>query len=365
MKKELVFKQGGKMKKIVGLLLIIVLALTGCGTSNQNTDRPFSGTTLNVYNWGDYIAEDTIRLFEEETGMKVNYELFDSNEIMYSKYKSGAVDYDVLIPSDYMIEKLIEEDELLELNMDNIPNAKFIDEKFKGLAFDSEDLYSIPYMWGTVGILYNTTMVSEEINSWNELFDAKYEGQIVMQNSVRDAAMVALKNLGYSLNSTNQEEIDEAFELLKEQSSLVQAYVNDEVRDKMIGEEAALAVIYSGEAQVTMEANENLAFVNPSEGTNLWFDAMVIPKSTRNKEAAEAFINYMCKTEIAYNNCDYIGYATPHIEAYKLLDEEVKNNSATYPSEDILSNCEVYVDLGPEMTQYYNEKWTEMKLSFN
>lgn len=353
------------MKKILSLLLLIVLALTGCGTSNQDMDKPFSGTTLNVYNWGDYIAEDTIRLFEEETGIKVNYELFDSNEIMYSKYKSGAVDYDVLIPSDYMIEKLIEEDELLELNMDNIPNAKYIDEKFKGLAYDPEDLYSIPYMWGTVGILYNTTMVSEEINSWDAIFDTKYEGQIVMQNSVRDAAMVALKKLGYSLNSTNQEEIDEAFELLKEQSSLVQAYVNDEVRDKMIGEEAALAVIYSGEAQVTMEANENLAFVNPLEGTNLWFDAMVIPKSTRNKEAAEAFINFMCKTEIAYNNCDYIGYATPHMEAYNLLDEEEKNNVATYPSEAILSSCEVYVDLGPEMTQYYNEKWTEMKISLN
>lgn len=347
------------------MLVVLSLVLTGCGTTQVDASKPFAGVTLNVYNWGDYIAEDTIALFEEETGMKVNYELFDSNEIMYSKYKSGAVDYDVLIPSDYMIEKLIAEDELLALNMENIPNAQYIDEDFKGLAYDPEAAYSVPYMWGTVGILYNTSMVEGEVDSWDVLFDETYEGQIIMQNSVRDTAMVALKKLGYSLNTVNKEEVDEAFALLADQAPLVQAYVIDEVRDKMIGGEGALAVIYSGEAQVTMEANEDLVFVNPSEGTNLWFDAMVIPKSTKNQEAAEAFINFMCDPEIAYNNCDYIGYATPHTEAYDMLDEEVKNDEAAYPSQEVLDKCEVYVDLGVEMTEYYNEKWNELKASLN
>lgn len=354
------------MKKVIVLLIVLTLMSAACSKEQEvDPNKPYAGVTLNVYNWGDYIAEDTIKLFTAETGIKVNYELFDSNEIMYAKYKSGAVNYDVLIPSDYMIEKLISEDELMLLNLDNIPNASFIGDNFKGLAHDPDNKYSVPYMWGTVGILYNTTMVDEPVDSWDILWDSKYEDQIIMQNSVRDASMSALKRLGYSINTTNIAEIDEAFELLIEQAPLVQAYVIDEVRDKMIGGEAALAMIYSGEAQVTMEANEDLAFVNPVEGTNLWFDAMVIPKTTKNQGAAEAFINFMCSTEIAYNNCDYIGYSTPHLEAYNLLEEEVQNNEAIYPSDDVLAKCEVLIDLGSELTEYYNEKWNQLKASLN
>lgn len=354
------------MKKIFIMLLATMLVLSACGSEEaQDPNKPYAGTTLNIYNWGDYIAEDTLERFTEETGIKVNYEMFDSNEIMYTKYKSGAVDYDVLIPSDYMIEKMIAEDELVKLDFNNIENIKHIDPTFKGLAFDAKDEYSVPYMWGTVGILYNTTMVEEEVDSWDILWDEKYSGQIIMQNSVRDAFTVAFKKLGYSLNSKNKAEVDEAVELLKDQSSLVQAYVIDEVKDKMIGNEGALAVIYSGEALYTSEENEDLAYVIPKEGTNLWVDSMVIPKSTKNQGAAESFINFMCDPEIAFNNTDYIGYSTPHMTAKDMLSEEVKNDEAAYPSQDILDQCEVYIDLGPEMTKYYNEKWNELKASLN
>ena len=354
------------MKKIISLLLFITFLISGCSTEETiDPNKPFAGVTLNIYNWGDYIEEDTIQVFTEETGIKVNYEMFDSNEIMYTKYKSGAVDYDVLIPSDYMIEKMINEDELVKLNMDNIPNVKYIDPSFKGLAYDSGDEYSVPYMWGTIGILYNIKMVDEKVDSWDILWDDKYAGQIIMQNSVRDAFAVALKKLGYSMNSTNKSEVDEAFQLLLEQAPLVQAYVIDEVKDKMIGNEGALAVIYSGEALFTADENEDLAYVIPKEGTNLWFDAMVIPKSTKNQSAAETFINFMCEPQIAFANTNYIGYSTPNIEAKAMLSDVIKNDPRAYPSQEILEQCEVNIDLGSEMTDYYNEKWNELKASLN
>lgn len=354
------------MKRAVIGLLALVLVLSGCGSKEAaDPNKPYAGTTINVYNWGDYIAEDTLELFTEETGIEVVYETFDSNEIMYAKYKSGAVDYDVLIPSDYMIEKLISEDELLPLNFDNIPNAKYIEEDFTNLAFDPSNAYSVPYMWGTLGILYNTNMVSEPVVSWDILWDATYQGQVIMMNSVRDSFAVALKRLGYSLNTERTEEVDQAVASLIEQAPLVQAYVVDEVKDKMIGEEAALAVIYSGEAIFTADYNENLAYAIPEEGTNLWFDAMVIPKTSKNQAAAEAFINFMNDPQIAFNNTDYIGYSTPHTEAKAMLDEEVSNDPAAYPSQEVIDKCEVFVDLGQEMTTYYNEKWNELKATLN
>lgn len=354
------------MKKLIIMLMAAVMVLSACSQEEAaNPDKPFEGVTLNVYNWGDYIAEDTIERFTEETGIKVNYEMFDSNEIMYAKYKSGAVDYDVLIPSDYMIEKLIIEDELAPLNWDNIPNVSHIDNSFRGLDYDPDDKYAVPYMWGTVGILYNTSMVDEAVDSWDILWDEKYSGQIIMMNSVRDAFAVALKRLGYSLNSTDKTEVDEAVQALMDQAPLVQAYVVDEVKDKMIGNEGALAVIYSGEALFTSEENEDLAYAIPKEGTNLWFDSMVIPKTTKNQAAAEAFINFMCDPDIAFNNCDYIGYSTPHATAKDMLDDEVKNDPAAYPSQAIIDQCEVFIDLGAEMTEYYNEKWNELKAGLN
>ncbi|HHV29832.1 ABC transporter substrate-binding protein [Acetivibrio mesophilus] len=352
------------MKKIVLILTALMLVLTGCsGNVEKDPNKPFAGTTIYVYNWGDYIAEDTLQLFTEATGIKVIYDPFDSNEAMYAKYKSGAVNYDVLIPSDYMIEKLIAENELLPLNYDNIPNVKYIDSSFRNLSYDPDDTYSVPYFWGTLGILYNTEMVKEEVDSWDILWDSKYSGKIIMMDSVRDSFAVALKRLGYSLNSANKAQVDEALATLVEQGPLVQAYVMDQVKDKMIGEEGALAVIYSGEAIYTSEYNENLAYAVPKEGTNFFVDAMVIPKTSKNKEAAEAFINFMNDPQIAFNNTRYVGYSTPHTEAKAMLDEEVRNDPAAYPSQDIIDKCEVFVDLGPDMTAYYNDKWNELKAS--
>lgn len=346
------------MKRTLMLLLAFLLAatlFTGCG--QESSDQ----VTINVYNWGDYIAEDTIAKFTEETGIKVNYDVFDSNEAMYTKLKSGALDYDVIVPSDYMIEKLIAEEMLVPLNYDNIPNMQHVDDEFKDQAYDPGDTYSVPYMWGTLGIVYNTQMVDEEIDSWSALFDPKYANQIVMKDSVRDSFVPALKMFGYSINSTNPEEWETALKMLKNQKEIVQAYAADEVRDKLIGEESAMAIMYSGEAILTMEENENLAYVVPKEGSNIWFDAMCIPTTTKHKEAAEAFINFMCDPTIAYENADYIGYSTPISAAKEMLDPEIQNDPAAYPDKSVLDMCEVFVDLGKEMTNFANEKWNELK----
>lgn len=354
------------MKKIITMIMALLLMVTGCASDKVvDPNKPYAGTTINVYNWGDYIAEDTLEKFTEATGIKVVYETFDSNEIMYAKYKSGAVDYDILMPSDYMIEKLIAEDELVTLDMANIPNASYIEPEFVGRKFDPEAKYAVPYMWGTIGILYNKNLVQEEVKSWDILWDPTYSGQVIMMNSVRDSFGVALKKLDYSLNTLDQGQVDEALNLLIEQAPLVGSYVVDEAKDKMIGEEGILCVTYSGTAYMAMSENENLAYALPEEGTNLWIDAMVIPKTTKNKAGAEAFINFMYQPDIAYENTVYIEYSTPHSQVKAMLDEEVVNDLSAYPSAAYLEKCEVYVDLGPEMTSYYNEKWNELKAKLN
>lgn len=342
------------MKKILFVLVMsmLMLSFVGCEKEDDNT--------LNVYNWGDYIGEDTLKKFTEETGIKVNYDVFDSNEAMYTKFKSGGVSYDVLFPSDYMIEKLIKEDMLMPLNFDNIDSYEKIDDKFKNLAYDPENMYSVPYMWGTLGILYNPSMVDDVVDSWEILWNEKYKNQIVMKNSVRDSFVPALKLLNRSINSTNQADWEDALKLLQDQKSLVQGYSADEVRDKMIGEEAAMALMYSGEALLTMEDHEELVYVVPKEGSNLWFDAMVISKNTKKQEAAEAFINFMTRPDIAYENADYIGYSTPVPEAKAMLPIETQEDPAAYPDESILDLCEVFVDLGSDMTNFMNDKWNEL-----
>ncbi len=343
------------MKKIIPILCLI-LVLSACGNNSGNDQ-----VTINVYNWGDYIAEETITNFEEKTGIHVNYELFDSNEAMYAKLKSGAVAYDVLIPSDYMIQKLLNEDMLLPLNYENIPNYSHISDDYKDLDYDPTNAYSIPYMWGTLGIVYNTTMVKEPVDSWSILFDPAYTGQIIMKDSVRDSFVPALRLQGASINSTDKLEWEEALSTLMEQKAIIQGYMADEVRDKMIGEEAALSIMYSGEAVLTLAENENLAYVVPKEGSNKWFDAMVIPSTSTQKEAAETFINYMCDIEVARANADYIGYSTPVPEARDLLDDAVKTNPVAYPDSSVLNNCEVFLDLGKDMTDFTNEKWNILK----
>ncbi|WP_352418418.1 spermidine/putrescine ABC transporter substrate-binding protein [Proteiniborus sp.] len=334
------------------MILTVVLVSTGCSNENQ--------TVLNVYNWGDYIDESVIDEFEKEFNIKVNYEDFATNEEMYVKIKSGGTDYDVAFPSDYMIEKMIKEDLLLKLDMNNIPNYANIDERFKNLDFDPNNEYSVPYMWGTVGILYNQKMVNETVDSWDILWDSKYEGQILMLDSQRDSIAVALKKLGYSMNTRNLKELEEAKEELIKQKPLLLAYVGDEVKDMMIGEEAALAVVWSGDAVYMMEENEDLRYVVPKEGSNYWFDNMVIPSTSKNKKEAEMFINFMTRPEIAKKNTEYIGYSTTNKETMKLLDPEVINNEVAYPSDDIINNCEVFLDPG-EIIKEYDRIWTEVK----
>lgn len=341
------------------LTALSVFALTGCGgsTSGENGE-------VIVYNWGEYIDPETITMFEEETGIKVIYDEFETNEIMYPKVEAGTTAYDLLCPSDYMIQKLIENDLLQEINFDNIPNVKNISQQYfdQSKEFDPENKYSIPYCCGTVGILYNKTMVDEPIDSWSVLWDEKYADNILMQDSVRDAFMVALKLNGYSMNSTNETELQDAKQLLINQKPLVQAYVVDQVRDKMIGNEAAIGVIYSGEAIYTQRENEDLEYVIPKEGTNVWIDSWVIPKNAPNKENAEKFIDFMCRDDIALINFEYITYTTPNEAARALIeDDDIRNSSIAFPDLTQYSNLETFHYLGSDGDALYNALWKEVK----
>lgn len=344
------------MKKIILWMLMAVLAISfaGCG---QKEDE----VVLNVFNWGDYIDETVISEFEEETGIAVNYETYDTNEAMYTKVKQGGTNYDVCFPSDYMIEKMISEDMLYEIDLNNLSQFDQVMDRFKNLAFDPQNKYSVPYLWGTVGVLYNTKVVEEPVDSWDVFWNEKYAGEILMIDSQRDTFMVAQKLLGYSMNDASEEAMETAKAKLIEQKPLVLAYVGDNVKDMMINEEAALAVVWSGEAPLMMESNENLNFVVPEEGTNMWFDNMVIPKTSEHPQEAEMFIDFMTRPEIALKNAEYIGYSTTNIGAYEMLPEEVKNNPVSYPSDAILEACEVYIDLGPDYIERLDRAWTELK----
>ena len=355
--------------------------LSGCGASGNTgasgTDSAASGSAdggeLYVYNWGEYIDEDVISQFEEETGITVVYDLFETNEEMYPVIEAGAVNYDVVCPSDYMIQKMRENDLLAELNFDNIPNIDQIDPAYMEMsqAFDPENKYSVPYCWGTVGILYNTKLLDElgvpAPTKWADLWDERLSGEILMQDSVRDAFMVALKKDGYSMNSESKDELEQTKQELIDQKPLVQAYVIDQVRDKMIGGEAAVGVIYSGEMLYIQDEVANLGldydleYVIPEEGTNLWLDSWVIPKNAKNKENAEKWIDFMCRPEIAKANFEYITYPTPNKGAFELLDEEMQNNKAVFPDINSLKNSEVYKSLGDETDAVYNELWKEVK----
>lgn len=349
------------MKKLAVLLLTGILCgsvLTGCGDSASGKNGE-----VYVYNWGEYIDPETITMFEEETGIKVIYDEFDTNEDMYPKVAAGSSAYDVICPSDYMIQKMIENDLLQEINFDNVPNAKAnIDEQYyvQSRDFDPENKYSVPYCWGTVGILYNTTMVNEPVTSWSILWDEKYADNILMQNSVRDAMMVALKLNGYSMNTLNETELAKARDALIEQKPLVQAYVIDQVRDKMIGGEAALGVIYSGEAIYTQRENPDLEYVIPEEGTNVWIDSWVIPKNAPNRENAEKFIDFMCRGDIALLNFEYITYSTPNTAARELIeDEDIRNSKIAFPDLSQYNNLETFIYLGEEGDELYNNMWKE------
>ena len=350
------------LRKVVPAIMAVVVIAGGIFYSSK---EDLSGTNqVIVYNWGEYLDPEVITLFEKETGINVVYEEFETNEIMYPKVQSGAIAYDVVCPSDYMIQRMIENDLLAELNFDNIPNVKNIGQEYfkQSRQFDSENKYSVPYCWGTVGILYNKTMVDEPIDSWSVLWDEKYIDNILMQDSVRDAFAVALKYKGHSLNSTDLDELEEAKELLIEQKPLVQAYVIDQVRDKMIGNEAAIGVIYSGEAIYTQLENPNLEYVIPKEGSNVWIDSWVIPKNAKRKENAEAFINFLCRPDIAKMNFDYITYSTPNTAARELIeDPAIRNSKIAFPDASELERCETFQFLGDKNDAIYNKLWREIK----
>ena len=362
-------RKPSRVKKILIQRVVpvaICIVFIGGGFYYAKENDVMNGEKLVVYNWGEYIDPEVLTMFEEETGIDIVYEEFETNEILYPKISSGAIAYDVICPSDYMIQRMIENDLLSEINFDKIPNLKNIGKQYleQSRQFDPENKYSVPYCWGTVGILYNKMMIDEPVDSWSILWDPKYKDNILMQDSVRDAFGVTLKYLGYSLNSIDLDELTEAKNLLIEQKPLVQAYVIDQVRDKMIGNEAALGVIYSGEAIYTQKENPNLEYVIPKEGSNIWIDSWVIPKNAEHKENAEKFINFLCRPDIALMNFEYITYSTPNEAARELIeDESIRNSEIAFPDLSKYDNLETFQYLGTEADQVYGDLWNKVKSS--
>ncbi len=351
------------MKKFFMLLLVSCLALgvAGCGSGGDKKDD-----VVYVYSWGDYLDPEVLKVFEKETGIHVVLDEFDTNESMYPRVAEGAVHYDVICPSDYMIHKMIDNGLLQPLDFTKLENAKKnIGEEFfkQSEAFDPGNKYAVPYCWGTVGIIYDKTKVTEPVDSWNILWNEKYAGQILMQDSARDAMMIPLKLMGKSMNETDKEVLAQAQEMLKKQKPLVQAYVVDEVKEKLINSEAAMGVVFSGEALNILNANPNMAFAIPKEGTNFWIDCWVITKDAENVDNAHKFIDFMCRPDIAVMNFDYLGYSTPNTAVQELEeDEEIKNSPIAFPSPETYKGQETYKYLGNEMDAYYNNLWMEIKV---
>lgn len=364
------------MKKII-FSLLCVLILSFCAGAIEVDDKAYyeafkdKNITLNVYNWGEYISNgeddsvDVVKEFEKITGIKVNYTNYATNEDLFAKLSSGSTQYDIVIPSDYMIAKMIENDMLEPLDFENIPNIKYIDPQYMKTSFDPEGKYCVPYTWGTVGIVYNTKYVTKPVDSWEILWDADYAGKILMFDNSRDAFGIAQKLLGYSMNTTDEKELEHVKEKLIEQKPLVQNYVMDQIFDKMELEEAYVAPYYAGDCITMMEKNENLAFCHPKEGTNIFIDSICIPKGCKNKVAAEAFINFLCETEIALANCEYICYSTPHTEALKLLDEEIAQSPISYPDAEFIAKCESYASLPSETNKLMDSYWTTILTQSN
>ena len=365
------------MKKVICVVLSVLLAvscltgLSGCGSSKK--------TTLYVYNWGQYISEgddgslDVIAAFEEAyPNIRVQYSTYDSNEIMYSKLSNGGITVDVIIPSDYMIGRMVQEGMLEELNFSNIPNYQYIDASFKNTSYDPENKYTVPYTWGTLGIIYNTAKVQEPITSWSAMFDPQYAGNVLLINNSRDALGIALLYLGYSVNTTDEAEIQEAYQLIADavKNGVYQGKVMDEVFQKMEGGNAAIATYYAGDYLSMLENNEDLAYVVPEEGSNWFVDAMCVLKDTQHMAEAEEWINFIASTESNQANMDYIGYASPNLEALEgypayyeetygePLDEERYEIMAA--PQEVLDRCEAYLVRPVDTRTLYNDLWTDL-----
>ncbi len=339
---------------VVALMAVWCLSLTGCSDGR---------TKLYVYNWGEYIDEDIFKIFEEEyPEYKIVYDTYATNEEMYQKLASGSVAYDVLIPSDYMIERMIKDDFLYEINPETMENYDKIMPSLKGAAFDKEEKYSVPYMWGTLGIIYNKKMIKEDIRSWSVLWNPEYKDEgILMLESVRDTLGFTLKMLGYSLNTTSEKEIIEARDKLIEGKPLYADWGVDTIKDPIKNGNYALGVTWSGDAMEIMSENEDIAYVVPVEGSNYWIDSMVVPKCSKNPEAAKLFIDFMCRTDIALMNAEEIGYSTPQMEVLEELGEDYINDEVYNPPQEVLDRCEVFVDLGDDL-QMYNSAWEKVRL---
>ncbi len=362
------------MKKWIcfALAALMLFAFAACKSDVAVDDETYAdgdqyeqiGGELNVLNWGEYIDPELIDLFEQETGVKVNYIEMTSNEEMLIRLRSADSIYDLCFPSDYIIEQMIREDMLQPLDMSKIPNAKNIDPKMTEITngFDPGNKYSVPYMWGTVGILYNTTMVDEPVTSWGILWDEKYAGQVWMYDSLRDSIGVTLKYLGYDLNTRSEAEVQEAADKLIAQARIRKGWGTDDLRSTMENGKAAMCVIYSGDAFVSMETNEDLAYAVPEEGSNVWFDNVIIPKTAKNIEAAHAFINFLNDGNIAARNTEYIYYSTPNKAAMDRLDPYFTEDETYNPPQEVLDRCEVFHDLG-DFTEVFSKAWSRIKSS--
>ena len=363
------------MKKKLFAVFMLIAIVANAQTVNLNRFdtnyyHKYKGQNLsvNVYNWGEYISDgsdgslDVNKLFEELTGVKVNYSTFASNEEMYVKLKVGGIQYDVIIPSDYMIERLIRENLVRKLNFKNIPAHTNIAKRFKNLPFDPTGEYSLAYTWGVTGIIYNKSLVSEseDMIDWKILFDKKYQGQILMYYNPRDAFGIAQAYLGYSLNTTNESELRECAKLLKTQKPLVQSYVMDEMYDKMEAGEAAIGVYYAGDSLTMIDNNPDLNFIIPKKGANLFVDSICIPASSGSPELGEMYINFLSEPEIALANIEFINYASPNDGAIAIMSDETRNNRIIYPDQETLDNCEVYITLPDETNILMEDLWNEI-----
>ncbi|HEL2383369.1 TPA: ABC transporter substrate-binding protein [Streptococcus suis] len=353
------------MKRLYSFFLgIIAIILILWGISSKLEADSTQGTTdkLVIYNWGDYIDPELLEEFTAETGIQVDYQTFDSNESMYTKIKQGGTTYDLTIPSEYMISKMTEENMLIKLDKSKIEGLENIDPQFMGLSFDKNNDYSIPYFWGTLGIVYNETMVENPPQEWEDLWSEEYRDNIMLIDGVREVMGFGLQSLGHSLNSKNPAEIEKAAEHLYNLTPNVKAIVADEIKGYMIQDAAAIAVSFSGEASEMLDGNENLRYVVPSKGSNLWFDNMVIPKTAKNLDGAYAFMSFMLRPENALRNAEYVGYSTPIPAAKAMLDEETQNDESFYPSEETMKKMEVYDNLGQEMLGMYNDLYLQFKM---
>ncbi|MCK4028855.1 MULTISPECIES: ABC transporter substrate-binding protein [Streptococcus] len=353
------------MKRLYSFFLgIIAIILILWGISSKLEADSTQGTTdkLVIYNWGDYIDPELLEEFTAETGIQVDYQTFDSNESMYTKIKQGGTTYDLTIPSEYMISKMTEENMLIKLDKSKIEGLENIDPQFMGLSFDKNNDYSIPYFWGTLGIVYNETMVENTPQEWEDLWSEEYRDNIMLIDGVREVMGFGLQSLGHSLNSKNPAEIEKAAEHLYNLTPNVKAIVADEIKGYMIQDAAAIAVSFSGEASEMLDGNENLRYVVPSKGSNLWFDNMVIPKTAKNLDGAYAFMSFMLRPENALRNAEYVGYSTPIPAAKAMLDEETQNDESFYPSEETMKKMEVYDNLGQEMLGMYNDLYLQFKM---